>query len=49
MDGKSTTETGHTQALSVSQLVELVCELKGIVGELRQSVAELKQTVRAQQ
>ena len=49
MDGKATTETGHKQALSVSQLVELVCELKGTVGELRQSVADLKQTVRAQQ
>jgi regulator of replication initiation timing len=49
MDGKATTETGHEQALSVSQLVELVCELKGTVGELRQSVADLKQTVRAQQ
>jgi hypothetical protein len=49
MDAKARTETGHKQALSVSQLVELVCELKGTVGELRQSVAELKQTVRAQQ
>jgi hypothetical protein len=39
MDGKATTETGHKQALSVSQLVELVCELTGTVGELRQSVA----------
>jgi regulator of replication initiation timing len=49
MDGKATTETGHKQSLSVSQLVELVCELKGTVGELRQSVSDLKQTVRAQQ
>ncbi|MBL6707378.1 MAG: transposase [Planctomycetaceae bacterium] len=49
MDGKATRETGHKQALSVSQLVELVCELQGTVGELRQSVAELKQTVRDQQ
>ena len=49
MDGKATTETGDKRALSVSQLVDLVCELKGTVGELRLSVAELKQTVRAQQ
>ena len=49
MDGKATTETGHKQALSVSQLVELVCELTGTVGELRQSVADLEQTVRVQQ
>ena len=46
---KATTETGNKQALSVSQLVDLVCELQGTVCELRQSVADLKQTVRAQQ
>ena len=45
MDGKATTETGHKQALSVSQLVELT----GTVGELRQSVADLEQTVGVQQ
>ena len=45
MDGKATTETGDKQGLSVSQLVDLVCELKGTVAELRQSVAELRQSV----
>lgn len=49
MDGKTTTGTGHKQALSVSQLVELVRELQGTVVELRQSVSDLKQTVRDQQ
>jgi regulator of replication initiation timing len=49
MDGNAATESGHKQTLSVSQLVELVCELKGTVVELRQSVADLKQTVRFQQ
>jgi regulator of replication initiation timing len=49
MDGKAATETGHKQAMSVSQLVDLVCELKGTVGELRQSVSDLKQTVRTPQ
>lgn len=49
MDGNATTESDQEQALSVSQLVELVGELNGTVGELRQSVADLKQTVRARQ
>ena len=49
MEENSPTGTGHEDELSVSQLAELVRELKGTVGELRQSVAELKQTVRDQQ
>lgn len=48
MDGKTSTATDRAEELSVSQLVELVCELKGTVVELRQSVAELMQTVRDQ-